>query len=256
MKFYSLLFKPGTFYLHTGIKAIGRFVGILVLVFTLTLLAFKAFDVLSLDDIKAWLIQAQQWSPVWVGSLIILLLLVDLFIAVPTLSLTILSGFFLGFEWGFFYSSVGLLLAGSMGYVLSRYHGHKVLSWVCKDDAEQKSMIHLFQTLGPLSLLLCRAAPMLPEITSCLAGTTRMPYWRYLMFYSLGSIPYAAVAVFSGSISSVDNPSPALYTYVGMFAVLSVIGLIVVYLKRDELMHSPIESEGAIAKPLDIETEK
>lgn len=256
MKFYSLLFKPGTFYLHKGIKAIGRFVGILVLVFTLTLLVFKALDVLSLEDIKAWLIQAQEWSPTWVGSLIIILLLIDLFIAVPTLSLTILSGFFLGFEWGFFYSSVGLLLAGSLGYVLSRYHGTKVLSWVCKDDAEQKSMIHLFQTLGPLSLLLCRAAPMLPEITSCLAGTTRMPYWRYLMFYSLGSLPYSAVAVFSGSISSVDNPSPALYTYVGMFAVLSVIGIIVVYLKRDELMNSPIESDPKPTSFLDVESEK
>lgn len=256
MKFYSLLFKPGTFYLHKGIKAIGRFVGILVLVFTLTLLVFKALDVLSLEDIKAWLIQAQEWSPTWVGSLIIILLLIDLFIAVPTLSLTILSGFFLGFEWGFFYSSVGLLIAGSLGYVLSRYHGTKVLSWVCKDDAEQKSMIHLFQTLGPLSLLLCRAAPMLPEITSCLAGTTRMPYWRYLMFYSLGSLPYSAVAVFSGSISSVDNPSPALYTYVGMFAVLSVIGLIVVYLKRDELMNPPIESDPKPTSFLDVESEK
>ena len=231
-------------YFNVGIKAIMRFVGVLVLIFTLTLLLFKGLDVLSIEDIKHWLQKAQQWSPIWVGSLIIALLMVDLFIAVPTLSLTILSGFFLGLEMGILFSSVGLMLAGSLGYLISRYHGAKLLTWVCKDESEQKGMIHLFQTLGPLSLLLCRAAPMLPEITSCLAGTTRMPYWKYVLYYALGSLPYSAIAVYSGSISTVDNPSPALYTYVGMFAVLGLIGLIVLYFKRHELMSLGQEDHG------------
>ena len=231
-------------YFNVGIKAIMRFVGVLVLIFTLTLLLFKGLDVLSIEDIKHWLQEAQQLSPIWVGSLIIALLMVDLFIAVPTLSLTILSGFFLGLEMGILFSSVGLMLAGSLGYLISRYHGAKLLTWVCKDESEQKGMVHLFQTLGPLSLLLCRAAPMLPEITSCLAGTTRMPYWKYVFYYALGSLPYSAIAVYSGSISTVDNPSPALYTYVGMFAVLGLIGLIVLYFKRHELMSLGQEDHG------------
>ena len=87
------------------------------------------------------------------------------------------------------FSSLGLMLAGSLGYFISRYHGAKLLDWVCKNESEQIGMIHLFQTLGPLSLLLCRAAPMLPEITSCLAGTTRMPFWKYVLYYALGSLP-------------------------------------------------------------------
>ena len=187
-------------YFNAGIKAIMRFVGVLVLLFTLTLLLFKGLDILSIEDIKH------------------------------------LAGFFLGLEMGLLFSSAGLMMAGSLGYLISRYHGAKLLTWVCKDESEQKGMIHLFQTLGPLSLLLCRAAPMLPEITSCLAGTTRMPYWKYVLYYALGSLPYSAIAVYSGSISTVDNPSPALYTYVGMFAVLGLIGLIVLYFKRHELM--------------------
>lgn len=223
-------------YFNAGIKAILRFVGMLVLVFTLTLLLFKGLDVLSVEDIKLWLQEAQKWSPIWVGSLIIALLIVDLFIAIPTLSLTILSGFFLGLEMGILFSSLGLMLAGSLGYFISRYHGAKLLNWVCKNESEQIGMIHLFQTLGPLSLLLCRAAPMLPEITSCLAGTTRMPFWKYVLYFALGSLPYSAIAVYSGSISTVDNPSPALYTYVGMFAFLGLIGLIVLFFKRHELM--------------------
>tara|TARA_B100000575_G_C23114452_1_gene644094 strand:- start:44 stop:787 length:744 start_codon:yes stop_codon:yes gene_type:complete len=223
-------------YFNSGIKAFMRFVGVLVLVFTLTLLLFKGLDVFSVEDIKQWLQEAQKWSSIWVGSLIIALLIVDLFIAIPTLSLTILSGFFLGLKMGILFSYLGLMLSGSLGYLISRYHGLKLLNRVCKNESEKIGMIHLYQTLGPLTLLLCRAAPMLPEITSCLAGTTRMPYWKYVFFYTLGSLPYAAIAVYSGSISTVDNPSPAIYTYVGMFAVLGLIGLIVMYFKRHELV--------------------
>ena len=93
-------------YFNAGIKAIMRFVGVLVLLFTLTLLLFKGLDILSIEAIKHWLQEAQQWSPIWVGSLIIELLMVDLFIAVPTLSLTLLSGFFLGLEMGILFYSV------------------------------------------------------------------------------------------------------------------------------------------------------
>ena len=64
----------------------------LVLVFTLTLLLFKGLDVSSVEDIKLWYKRLKNGH---MGRrLIIALLMVDLFIAIPTLSLTILSGFF------------------------------------------------------------------------------------------------------------------------------------------------------------------
>ena len=47
-------------YFNSGIKAILRFVGMLVLVFSLTLLLFKGLDVLSIEDIKLWLQEAQK----------------------------------------------------------------------------------------------------------------------------------------------------------------------------------------------------
>ena len=109
------------------------------------------------------------------------------------------------------------------------------MNWVCKNESEQIGMIHLFQTLGPLSLLLCRAAPMLPEITSCLAGTTRMPFWKYVLYYALGSLPYSAIAVYSGSISTVDNLIYTIYLrwYVRSFGSYRTNRL---FFKRHELM--------------------
>tara|TARA_R110000868_G_scaffold304437_17_gene565316 strand:- start:48072 stop:48737 length:666 start_codon:yes stop_codon:yes gene_type:complete len=204
-------------------KALIKFMLLLGAFFTFTLLLFKGLGILSVDDIKYWLEEAMTISPWIVGLIILLLMMVDLFIAIPTLSLTILSGFFLGLELGVFYSTLGMLIAGTLGYVISRFHGGKLLSFISKDEAQILEMKDLFSRFGPFSLMLCRAAPMLPEVTSCLAGVTKMPYLKYLLFYMIGTLPYSIIAAYSGSISSVENPSPAIFTFVGIFGGLSLI---------------------------------
>ena len=158
-------------------KALIKFVVILGAFFTFTLLLFKILGILNIEDIKHWLEAAMKLSHWIVGSIIIGLMLIDLFIAIPTLSLTILSGFFLGVELGVLYSSIGMLGAGSIGYVISRFYGDKLLTFVSKEETQREQMVRIFTTFGSFSLMLCRAAPMLPEVTSCLAGVTKMPYW-------------------------------------------------------------------------------
>ena len=75
----------------------------------------------------------------------------------------------------------------------------KLLNFVTKDDNQKNEMTRIFSLFLVLfSLMLCRAAPMLPEVTSCLAGVTKMPYWKYLLFYSIGTLPYAVIAAILG----------------------------------------------------------
>ncbi len=216
-------------------KALIKFVVLLGAFFTLTLVVFKLLGILSADDIKLWLEAAMELSPWIVGSIIVALMMVDLFIAIPTLSLTILSGFFLGVELGVFYSSIGMIGAGTMGYVISRFHGDKLLRFVSSDEAQREEMIRIFTTFGPFSLMLCRAAPMLPEVTSCLAGVTKMPYWKYLLFYSLGTIPYAVIAAYSGSISTVNDPGPAIFTFIAIFGGLSLVWITFLYFNKHKI---------------------
>jgi uncharacterized membrane protein YdjX (TVP38/TMEM64 family) len=216
-------------------KALIKFVVLLGAFFTFTLVVFKLLGILSADDIKLWLEAAMELSPWIVGTIIVLLMLVDLFIAIPTLSLTILSGFFLGVELGLFYSGIGMIGAGTMGYVISRFHGDKLLNFITKDEKQKEEMIRIFSTFGPFSLLLCRAAPMLPEVTSCLAGVTKMPYWKYLLFYSLGTLPYAAIAVYSGSISTVNDPGPAIFTFIAIFGGLSLVWITFLYFNKHKI---------------------
>lgn len=216
-------------------KALIKFVVLLGAFFTFTLVLFKLLGVLSVEDIRYWLEQAMTVSPWIVGLIIVVLMLVDLFIAIPTLSLTILSGFFLGLELGVFYSTLGMLGAGAMGYVISRFHGEKLLKFVSKDQDQVEEMRRLFTQFGPFSLMLCRAAPMLPEVTSCLAGVTRMPFWKYLLFYSIGTIPYSIIAAYSGSVSTIDNPSPAIFTFIGIFGGLSLVWAGFLYFNKKNL---------------------
>ena len=81
-------------------KAIIKFVILLGAFFTFTLIAFKLLGILSTDDIKGRLEVAMDLSPWVVGLIIIALMFIDLLIAIPTLSLTILSVFFRGRAWG------------------------------------------------------------------------------------------------------------------------------------------------------------
>lgn len=217
-------------------KPILKFAVILGSFFSIVMLLFTVFDVLTMETIKAWLVQVQV-APHWIiGAIIISLLVVDLFIAVPTLSLTILSGFFMGVELGALYSTIGMVGAGCLGYLLSKYKGEYFVKKLCKTDKEFLDMKTLFANHGPMALSLCRAAPMLPEISSCLAGITKMPFKKYFLFYLVGTIPYAIIAAYAGSVSSLENPNPAFYTFIGMFSILILAWAFTLLYKRQRLI--------------------
>src|SRR5690606_35107013 len=100
-------------------KHLVKVIAIIGSFFALTFLIVKSTGILSIEQIKMWLLSAKDLSPYLVGSIVTLLLFSDLFIAVPTLTVITLSGYFLGFEYGAFFSFIGLTLAGISGYGLS-----------------------------------------------------------------------------------------------------------------------------------------
>ena len=66
-------------------------------IFALTFILGRVLGILTVDNVKHWLELALSVDPLWVAGTIVLLLFLDLFVAVPTLTITILAGFFLGF---------------------------------------------------------------------------------------------------------------------------------------------------------------
>ena len=156
-----------------------------------------------------------------------MLLFVDLIISVPTLATITLSGYFLGPVIGALAGIVGLVMAGLGGYTVSRRYGDLLLKLVVKDETKRMDAVATFQEHGAVVILLSRASPILPEVSACMAGMTRMPLGKFLALWLASSVPYAAIAAYAGSISSLDNPQPAIFAAIGLMSVLWISWLVV-----------------------------
>ncbi len=189
-------------------------------VFAMTFIVGRLMGILSAEQIQYWLEQVQRVDALWVGVLIVLLLFLDLFVAVPTLTVTILAGFFLGFPTGGFVAFVGVSLAAFSGYFLSRWWGAPVLKFLVKKESERGELHAAFQKSGPLMIILSRAAPIVPEVTACMAGVTGMRFDRYLLYFLIGTLPYVSIAAYAGSISSLTHPQPAIFAALLLYGVL------------------------------------
>ena len=180
-------------------KPLIKVILIIATFFATTFLLFKFTGILSVEQIKGWLVQAQELSPIYVGGIVTLLLFLDLFIAIPTLTTTILAGYF-----------------------ISRYYGGSVLNLLVREEVKRNEVINTFQKHGFVMILLSRAMPILPEIVACLSGMTRMKFNTFVVAWLVSSVPYALIASYAGSISSIDNPKPAILAAIGISALLWV----------------------------------
>jgi uncharacterized membrane protein YdjX (TVP38/TMEM64 family) len=188
--------------------------------FVLILIAVKFLNLFTVEQLKGWLQQANDLSPLYVGSIVIALLVIDLFISVPTLMIIILAGYFLGYTTGVIASLIGLILAGTGGHILGRLFGSKILNFIIRSEPERTEARQSFSEHGFVMILLSRALPILPEVTSCLSGMARMPFLKFFSAWLLSNIPYVMIASYAGSISSIDDSMPAVFVSIGLAIIL------------------------------------
>lgn len=181
-------------------------------VFALTFVVAKLTGVISVEKIQLWLQAAKNTHSAYIFLIVVLLLFSDIVIAVPTLTIMILSGYFLGYGYGASASVIGVILAGVSGYVLSYHYGEKLEKLIIKDETQRQEARRTFSRYGIFMILLSRAIPILPEVTACLSGITKMPFLKFILAWIFSSVPYALIASYAGSISSLDNPKPAIVT--------------------------------------------
>ncbi|MEP4198766.1 MAG: VTT domain-containing protein [Aliishimia sp.] len=190
--------------------------------FALTFVIGRLLGILTIENVRNWLEWAGQVdTTVLVGS-VILLLFADLFVAVPTLTITILSGFFLGFPSGALAAFVGMSLASGSGYWISRVWGHHGIAFLIKSPQERAALTAAFETNGPIMIILSRAVPIVTEVSACMAGATQMRFIRYCMFFAVGTVPYVLIAAYAGSISSIEDPKPAIIAVLALNVTLWV----------------------------------
>lgn len=192
----------------------------LAAIFASTFILGRVLGILTEENIRTWLELASTLSAATVIAVVVGLLFIDLFVAVPTLTIVILGGYFLGFELGLLAAILGSALAAFGGYAICRNWGESALAKIVRDADRRGDMREAFQSHGPGMILLARAAPILPEVTACMAGITRMSLPRFALFWSIGTLPYMGIAAYAGSVSTLDDPMPAIYAALGLYAVM------------------------------------
>lgn len=212
-------------------KQLFTVAAVLAAVFGSTFLLLNLTGVITLEDIEAGLETAANIDPVYVVAVVVALLFLDLFIAIPTLTISILSGYFLGFFLGGLAAATGMMLAGLTGYLICWMYGPGILLKIYKDQNKLEAMKAIFNEHGVSVLLMCRAIPILPEISCCLSGANRMPITRFMFFYSVSTFPYAFIASYAGSKSTLSDPTPALMTAIAISLTLWLCWFI--FLKRN-----------------------
>ncbi|HFX18124.1 MAG TPA: DedA family protein [Flavobacteriales bacterium] len=191
-------------------------IGAFALIFALVNLT----GILSAADIKNYLEQIQHADKYKIALIVSALLASDVFLSVPTILIVTYAGNILGFELGLAASTVGMLISGSIAYILCRLSGNKMLTLLIKDKEKIDEVNSIFHRMGFSMLIIARALPMLPEATCCLSGMMRFNFIKFLTYYLLGTLPYAIVLTYLGSISSLDNPYPALIGIGVVYAIL------------------------------------
>lgn len=201
-------------------RALIKLMLVLASVFATTFILAKFSGVISVEKIERWLTVAKSIDELYLASLIVLILFADLFIAVPTLTVMILSGYFLGHFYGAITVVAGVMFAGITGYMISYFYGEKLEKRVIKDHQQRIKLREQFEQYGVLMILFSRAMPILPEVTACLSGMTKMPFTKFLFAWLVSSVPYAIIATYAGSVSSIDNPKPAIITAIMLTAIM------------------------------------
>ncbi len=138
----------------------------------------------SLAGSRAWLSKWGAWA--WLAG--ILLLALDVVLPVPGTIVMSTLGWLYGWWWGGLAAAAGSLLAGFTAYIACRSIGEKAAAWILgeKDAAKMRQVTDKH---GPAWIAISRALPILPEVTTCLAGLTRMPPARFTAALACGSIP-------------------------------------------------------------------
>ena len=205
-------------------KGILKVFFLLVGVFSTSFILNLHFQWITVESVRETLeaLRASPHAALWIALVVIAVLSIDSVLAVPTITTIVLAGYFLGPVQGGTSASIGILIAGSICFWGSRLGGERFLRKIVAEDEARRLRVW-FENSGGLALLLSRALPMLPEVLSCLAGMSGMKAARYYLLFALGNVPFAFLAAYAGSRSSLDKPWPALVVGMGVPAVAYLI---------------------------------
>ena len=141
-----------------------------------------------------------QWG--WISG--VSALVGDIILPLPATGIMALLGKVYGFWLGTFFSFTGSFLAGLIGYFIAKVFREKGAHRVVT-EVDLENFKHLFDQWGAVTIMVCRALPVLPEVTTVMAGLAGMPLKKFIPALLAGSLVTAAIFTALGLVGKDDS---------------------------------------------------
>jgi uncharacterized membrane protein YdjX (TVP38/TMEM64 family) len=175
---------------------------------------------------RTWLEQLGPWA--WAAG--ILLLVGDLFLPVPGTLIMSALGWIYGPLVGGLFAAAGSFLSGSIAYLMCSRIGEKAALKILGERDLVRGK-RLFANGGGWIIALSRCLPILPEVTTCMAGLTKMPKGPFFISLACGSLPVGMVFAWIGAAGQ-ENTGLAMGLSIALPVALWALASLVV--KRRE----------------------
>jgi uncharacterized membrane protein YdjX (TVP38/TMEM64 family) len=179
------------------------------------------------------------------GAAAVLLLASDLLLPVPASAVLAALGMLYGPLAGGVIGTIGLILAGMIGWSCGRWCGRPLAARLCTPE-DWAQAVALFARFGGPAVAVSRALPLLPEVMSLAAGIFGMRLLPFLVALLCGAVPVAfAFAAFGAAFADRPLLGVLLALFVPAllwFAIQMIIGRIAIVALGTA--HDPLQGKG------------
>ncbi|GAC1504961.1 MAG: DedA family protein [Candidatus Dormibacteraceae bacterium] len=151
-------------------------------------------------------------------------------------------------------SAAGAIIGDNLGYAVGHWGGYRLLHrygrFIRLDKKRLKLGQYLFRRHGGKVVFFGRFVSILRAYAAFLAGTNRMPWWRFLVFNAAGGIVWATLVGTGAYVlgTQIHNLTRTATIVGGTLAVIAIVGFLwFLRSNEDKLM---AEADRAIPDPL------
>ena len=150
----------------------------------------------------------------------------DIVLPLPATGIMALLGKVYGFWLGTVFSFTGSFLAGMIGYYMAKIFRERGASRIVT-EVDLENFKELFDRWGAVTIMVCRALPVLPEVTTVMAGLAGMPLRKFMPALFVGSLATAIVFTSLGLLGKDDSiiglvASVLLPAFIWLIVVLAI----------------------------------
>jgi membrane protein DedA with SNARE-associated domain len=149
----------------------------------------------------------------------------------------------------------GAILGDNVGYTIGHWGGYRILvrygRYVRLDEAKVKLARYIFLKHGSKVVFFGRFVSVLRTYAAFLAGTTRMPWWRFFAFNAAGGIVWSLIYGLGAYLlgQQLQRLTRTADVALGIGAVVGVVAFLVFLARNEKRLEE--EAERLLPGPLD-----